>query len=137
MFQIKIGKRNYKVEFKHYNPVITDKIPGELIGFGTLAKNRAGYIGGTVCAIGQLNKDGTPRARREIVYGYARLCRLDRYKFCRETGRKISLGRALGGLWKIAAPSDLSKFWIAYFETQDHSRRLALMEEFRVNEAPE
>ncbi len=51
----------------------------------------------------------------EVGYGKAELARVDYGKFCKETGRKIALGRALSTIALAAGSKTIRRqFWNAY-----------------------
>jgi hypothetical protein len=90
-----IGKREYAMVFQHrqneFNPAFL---------------NPRTEIGGTVCRIYELGEDG--KKGEEIAYGASYLHPNDNLN--KETGRKMSLSRALAGWTK----KDRTKVWEFY-----------------------
>lgn len=94
--KVQIKNKEYTVDFEHY----PDSIPSH-IEYSSAHKESVGV---TICTI-----ERSPEAKMHIGVAYRR--RTDNY--VKETGRKISLARALkDGKFDYA---DRSDFWKAYF----------------------
>lgn len=103
MFKVNVKKRGLvEIKFTHYNPAKEGQLPsGELEGFGT------------ECMISKANMS-------PLALGETFLHPLDFNSYCKETGRKIALRRALANLG--IGKAERAVVWNTYFATKEKHR---------------
>ena len=106
--KVKTNNTEYKIQFSHRYPQPTNKMDQRSITHPER--------GGTTCRIIQVMPGGT-----EVVISEVSLNVYHKDRFCKETGRKYSLTRALGnaGFNK----EQRTAFWEAYFGRFDQPNK--------------